>query len=79
MTGSIPGDTSLRFAGCIWAGGRIEKSEISGSRGLEEVRDFLSSFGISSRLTFSNSLLTKEHLSDKKCNLVCGIFEKAGV
>ena len=65
-------------ADCIWAGGRIERSVISGSRGLEEVRDFLSSFGISSRLTFSNSLLTKEHLADKKCNSVCEIFEKGG-
>lgn len=32
-------------------------------------------FGISARLTFSNSLLTKEHLSDKKCNELCRIFD----
>lgn len=32
-------------------------------------------YGISARLTFSNSLLTKEHLSDKKCNELCRIFD----
>ncbi len=33
-------------------------------------------FGISARLTFSNSLLREEHLSDKKCNDLCALFEK---
>ena len=28
-------------------------------------------YGISARLTFSNSLLRTEHLSDKKCNDLC--------
>ncbi len=32
-------------------------------------------YGISARLTFSNSLLTKEHLPDKKCNELCRIFD----
>ena len=35
-------------------------------------------YGISSRLTFSNSLLTEEHFSDKKCNDLCALFEKNG-
>ena len=35
-------------------------------------------FGISARLTFSNSLLREEHLSDKKCNDLCALFEKNG-
>ena len=33
-------------------------------------------YGISSRLTFSNSLLEKRHLSDQKCNQLCAIFEE---
>lgn len=35
-------------------------------------------YGISARLTFSNSLLQEEHLSDKKCNALCTLFEKGG-
>ena len=31
-------------------------------------------FGISARLTFSNSLLREEHLADKKCNTLCEMF-----
>ena len=34
-------------------------------------------YGISARLTFSNSLLKEEHLSDKKCNELCVLFENA--
>ena len=34
-------------------------------------------YGISARLTFSNSLLREEHLSDKKCNELCTLFEKS--
>ena len=33
-------------------------------------------YGISARLTFSNSLLRKEHLADRKCNALCALFEK---
>ena len=36
----------------------------------------MNEYKISSRLTFSNSLITKEHLSDKKCNFLCSLFEK---
>ena len=35
-------------------------------------------YGISARLTFSNSLLRQEHLLDKKCNALCEVFEKKG-
>ena len=35
-------------------------------------------YGISSRLTFSNSLINKDHLADKKCNALCALFEKNG-
>ena len=31
-------------------------------------------YGISARLTFSNSLLKEEHLSDKICNDICSLF-----
>ena len=33
-------------------------------------------YGISARLTFSNSMLRKEHLSDRKCNELCALFEQ---
>ncbi len=35
-------------------------------------------YDISARLTFSNSLLTEKHLSDRKCNRLCTLFEKNG-
>ena len=44
----------------------------------EDVADLMAEYGISSRLTFSNSLLREEHLSDKKCNALCSLFERNG-
>ena len=61
-------------ADCIWGGGRVGLGE-SGS---EEVLALVEEYGISARLTFSNSLLKEEHLSDKKCNELCRMFEKSG-
>ena len=55
---------------CIWGGGRT-------SFGTTDPRDVLAlmqEYGISSRLTFSNSLLQKEHLADPKCNALCQLF-----
>ena len=43
-----------------------------------EVADLVKEFEVSARLTFSNSLLREEHLSDKKCNALCALFEKNG-
>ena len=43
----------------------------------EEVLELMQEYGISARLTFSNSLLREEHLSDKKCNELCTLFEKS--
>ena len=57
---------------CIWGGGRV----LDGDSNPEEVLTLLEEYGISSRLTFSNSLLKKEHLSDRKCNELCRLFEK---
>ena len=34
-------------------------------------------YGISARLTFSNSLLREEHLADKNCNALCRLFENS--
>ena len=34
-------------------------------------------YGISARLTFSNSLLTKAHLSDRICNDLCRLFSES--
>ena len=37
----------------------------------------MNEYGISSRLTFSNSLLKKDHLADKRCNELCRMFSTA--
>lgn len=57
-------------ADCLWGGGRIGE----GDHDPQEVLALLKEYGISARLTFSNSLLRKEHLSDKKCNSLCARF-----
>ena len=38
----------------------------------------LQEYGISARLTFSNSLLREERLSDRKCNAICQLFAESG-
>lgn len=58
-------------ADCVWGGGRVG----FGEHDLKEVLKLMQEYGISARLTFSNSLLTREHLSDKKCNELCRIFD----
>lgn len=57
--------------GCIWGGGR----EGIGDEKPEEVLALMEEYGISPRLTFSNSLLREEHLADSKCNRLCALFE----
>ncbi|MCF0132547.1 MAG: hypothetical protein HUJ72_01630 [Blautia sp.] len=61
-------------ADCLWGGGRVG----FGGDNAEEVRDLMQEYGISARLTFSNSLLRREHLSDRKCNALCTLFQKSG-
>lgn len=61
-------------ADCLWGGGRAG----FGSDNPEEVLKLTQEYGISARLTFSNSLLRKEHLTDKKCNMLCKMFEEVG-
>lgn len=58
-------------ADCLWGGGRAGFGEAEAAEVLALMREY----GISARLTFSNSLLTEEHLSDKKCNQLCALFE----
>ena len=57
---------------CIWGGGRIEE----GTQNPEDVLTLLKEYGISGRLTFSNSLLSVKHLSDSRCNAICRMFEE---
>lgn len=59
---------------CIWGGGRVGGGECTPG----EVLALMGEYGISARLTFSNSLLSQEHLSDSRCNEYCALFEKAG-
>ncbi len=59
---------------CLWGGGRVG----FGDADPEAVAALTREYGISARLTFSNSLLRKEHLADKKCNALCVLFEKNG-
>ena len=61
-------------ADCLWGGGRVGAGEWDA----REVLDLMREYGISARLTFSNSLLRGEHLSDPKCNALCRLFEEAG-
>ena len=58
---------------CIWGGGRVEDETCDPMDALALMQEY----GISARLTFSNSLLGKEHLSDKKCNTLCALFSES--
>ena len=58
---------------CIWGGGRIEE----GTQNPKDVLALLKEYGISGRLTFSNSLLSEKHLSDSRCNAICRMFEES--
>ena len=55
---------------CIWGGGRIE----CGEDNPREVLALMKEYGISARLTFSNSLLREDHLMDERCNDLCRLF-----
>ena len=60
-------------ADCIWGGGRVG----FGDHEPGEVLSLMQEYGISARLTFSNSLLKEEHLSDRKCNALCKLFSES--
>jgi len=61
-------------ADCLWGGGRVG----FGDEQPRAVAELMKEYAISARLTFSNSLLSEEYLSDKKCNALCALFEKNG-
>ena len=61
-------------ADCLWGGGRVGFGEDDAKTLLALMKEC----GISPRLTFSNSLLREEHLSDKKCNALGAKFEALG-
>ncbi len=60
-------------ADCLWGGGRAG----FGDDDPQEVLRLLRRFGISARLTFSNSLLREEHLTDKRCGRLCRLLEES--
>lgn len=57
----------------IWGGGRTSFGEADPG----DVLALTKEYGISARLTFSNSLLRQEHLLDRKCNDLCSLFEES--
>lgn len=59
---------------CIWGGGRVG----FGEEDPKNVAALMREYGISARLTFSNSLLRAEHLTDRQCNELCKLFETSG-
>ena len=58
---------------CIWGGGRIGSGDCTAQEALAVTREY----GVSARLTFSNSLLREEHLTDRKCNALCRLFSES--
>lgn len=61
-------------ADCLWGGGRVGFGDASP----RDVHALMKEYEISARLTFSNSLLSREHLADRKCNQICDLFEEPG-
>ena len=60
---------------CLWGGGRVGFGDARPA----DVAALMEEYGVSARLTFSNSLLRPEHLQDRRCNALCALFEKAAV
>ena len=56
---------------CLWGGGRVG----FGDAEPEKVVELMKEYGVSPRLTFSNSLIREEHLADVQCNELCRMFE----
>ena len=59
-------------ADCVWGGGRVG----FGDDDPRQVLALIEEYGISARLTFSNSLLRPEHLADGKCNRLCALLSR---
>jgi collagenase-like PrtC family protease len=58
---------------CIWGGGRVGFGDAEPRKVVELMKEY----GISARLTFSNSLIREEHLGDTRCNKLCELFESS--
>lgn len=56
---------------CLWGGGRVELGDAKAA----DVLALTEEFGLEARLTFSNSLLKQEHLTDRNCRRLCALFE----
>ena len=61
-------------ADCLWGGGRVG----FGDQDAQAILALTREYGVSARLTFSNSLLRSEHLADAKCNALCDLFAQGG-
>lgn len=61
-------------ADCLWGGGRVG----FGDEQATDVIRLMKEYGVSARLTFSNSLIRPAHLSDRRCNRLCELFETTG-
>ena len=62
-------------ADCLWGGGRTGCGEAAP----RDVLALSQEYGISARLTFSNSLLRPEHLTDRRCNALCALVAQSKV
>ncbi len=61
-----------------WTVYGVEEGSGEGEDNPRGVLDLMKTYHISARLTFSNSMLEEEHLSDPKCNTLCRLFNEAG-
>ena len=57
-------------ADCLWGGGRVGGGDVRPQDALALAQEY----GLSARLTFSNSLLQPTHLADPACNELCRLF-----
>lgn len=58
----------------LWGGGRVG----FGDADPKDVLCLLNEYQVSGCLTFSNSLIQEDHLTDKQCNELCRMFENTG-
>jgi GT2 family glycosyltransferase len=62
------------FPGLIWNGGRVVDGSMSLDEAIERV-NFFNQRSIGVNFTFTNSLLTEEHIQDALCNKILKMFE----
>ena len=64
------------FGYCIWCGGRVFSSYDRGYyEDLVSLKEFYESYNIPIRLTFTNPLITEEHLYDKYSNMIVATLQ----